>query len=84
MAARMLAAIGDAARIAGPGGQAVVVSHQCPIWVARLFVERRRLAHLPVQRRCTLASVTTFGVDDAGQFRLVDYAEPARDLLPRR
>jgi len=84
MAARMLAAIADAAAIAGPGAQACIVTHQCPIWVARLAVEHRPLAHLPFQRHCTLASVTTFAVDDAGALRFAAYEEPARDLLPRR
>ena len=83
MAARMLAAIADAAALAGLAGQAVVVSHQCPIWVARLAAEHRPLAHLPFQRHCTLASVTTFSVDEVGTIRFAAYSEPARDLLPR-
>jgi broad specificity phosphatase PhoE len=80
IAARMRSAIADAALAAGDGGQAVLVSHQCPIWVARLAAEGRPLAHLPVQRHCTLASVTTFTLDDAGQVCFVGYAEPAADL----
>ena len=63
-----------------PGGQAVLVSHQLPIWMARLAAEGRRLPHDPRRRQCTLASVTTFrfaGCRPAG----VTYAEPARDLL---
>ena len=82
--ARMLAAIADAAVVAGPGGQAVIVSHQSPIWVSRLAVQGRPLAHFPFQRHCTLASVTTFSVDEQGSIRFAGYAEPARELLPHR
>jgi broad specificity phosphatase PhoE len=58
----------------------VLVSHQGPIWVARLAFERRRLAHWPGRRRCTLASVTTltFAGD---QLAAVTYAEPAASAL---
>jgi len=84
IAARMSGAIVDAARLAGPGGQAVLFSHQAPIWVARLASEHKPLAHLPAMRRCTLASVTTFVVDDDGTIHFVDYAEPAGDLLAGR
>lgn len=79
IAARMLAVIGDAAEQAGPGGHAVLASHQAPIWTARNAAEGRRLADLPNMRRCALASITTFALI---QGRIVDvtYREPARDL----
>lgn len=81
VAERMHAAIRDAAVAAGPGGQALVVSHQLPIWIARSAAEGRPLAHDPRRRRCTLCSVTSFTVRD-GVITAVDYAEPVADLLP--
>lgn len=78
---RVRAAIADAAAAAGPGGTAIVVAHQLPIWMARRSAEGRSLAHDPRNRECTLASVTSFTLRD-GRVTRVDYAEPARDLLP--
>lgn len=77
---RMRAAITDAATAAGPGGQAVIVSHQLPIWIARLDAEGRRLFHDPRSRQCTLASVTSLQLNQ-GRVVKVSYAEPARDLI---
>jgi broad specificity phosphatase PhoE len=62
------------------GRQVVLVSHQAPIWVARLAFERRRLAHWPGRRRCTLASVTTLTFD-GDRLAGVAYAEPAAAAL---
>jgi broad specificity phosphatase PhoE len=58
----------------------VLVSHQAPIWVARLAFERRPLAHWPGRRRCTLASVTTL-VFEGEELSRVAYAEPAAAAL---
>lgn len=80
LAARMLDAIADTASELSPTGQAVLVSHQLPIWIARRAAEGRPLAHDPRKRQCTLASVTTFRFTD-GHLSGVTYAEPARDLL---
>ncbi len=77
---RMLAAISDARR-ESEGHEAVLVSHQLPIWTVRSYVEGRRLWHDPRRRQCTLASVTTFTYD-ADRLVSVDYSEPAADLLP--
>lgn len=81
--ARMVDAIADAAHDAGPGGQAVILSHQLPIWMARSHYEGRRLAHDPRRRECTLASVTTLTLRQ-GRVVHVGYAEPCADLLPRK
>jgi len=77
---RMLAGI-DAARRAAAGHEAVVVSHQLPIWIVRSALEGRRLWHDPRKRECSLASLTTLRY--SGE-RLVgiDYSEPAAALLP--
>jgi broad specificity phosphatase PhoE len=73
--ARMRAAMADAAQTAH-GHEAVCVSHQLPIWVARRSIEGRRLWHDPRRRECALASVTSFSYRD-GEIIAVSYAEPA-------
>src|SRR5690606_1178078 len=78
--ARMRLAIRDAAEAAA-GHEALIVSHQLPIWMARCDIEGRRLAHDPRQRECTLASLTSITLLD-GRVTGVKYTEPARDLLP--
>jgi broad specificity phosphatase PhoE len=72
----------EIARETALGHEAVLVSHQLPIWVARLSAEHRHLWHDPRRRQCSLASVTSFAYAGA---RLVSiaYAEPAADLLPQ-
>ena len=75
IAARMLAAV-EAARDAARGAEAVLVSHQLPIWTVRLHVEGRRYLHDPRRRQCALASVTTLTYE-GDRIRAVDYAEPA-------
>ena len=77
--ARMLAGL-TAARDAALGHEAVVVSHQLPIWVARQALEGKRLWHDPRRRQCSLASLTSVTwVDDRVR---IAYTEPALDLLP--
>ena len=86
IAARMLAAV-EAARDAARGHEAVLVSHQLPIWTMRLHVEGRRYAHDPRRRQCGLASVTSLTYD-GDRFAGVAYAEPAGatdpDAVPGR
>ena len=81
IAARMRVAIADAAAAAGEGGQAVVVSHQLPIWIVRCDAEGRPLFHDPRKRETHLASVTSFTFD-RGRCVGVEYAQPAEDLVP--
>lgn len=84
-AERMLAAARDARRraweLGGEGAQAIMVSHQLPIWATRRSAEGRHLWHDPRNRECTLASLTslTFDGDDVVG---VSYSEPAAALLP--
>jgi broad specificity phosphatase PhoE len=75
IAARMRAAMSDAVA-AARGHEAVLVSHQLPIWVARRSVEGRRLWHHPRHRQASLASVTSFSYR-ADEIVAVGYAEPA-------
>jgi broad specificity phosphatase PhoE len=79
IAARMGAAI-EAARLAAAGHEAVLVSHQLPVWVARLAAEHRRFLHDPRRRECSLASVTSFEFEGRSLVSIT-YAEPSRDLL---
>jgi broad specificity phosphatase PhoE len=75
IASRMLAAMADAAR-AARGHEAVLVSHQLPIWTARRAAEGTHLWHNPARRQCALASVTSFRyLGDT--IASVSYAEPA-------
>jgi broad specificity phosphatase PhoE len=75
VAARMLAVMSDAARAAA-GHEAVCVSHQLPIVVARRSADGRHLWHDPRHRQCALSSVTSFTYS-GGQITGVSYAEPA-------
>lgn len=78
--ARMLAAVADARRAAA-GHEALIVSHQLPIWIVRSALEGRRLAHDPRRRECTLASLTSLHYDGDRLVR-IGYSEPAAALLP--
>jgi broad specificity phosphatase PhoE len=79
---RMLAALHDA-REAASGHEALIVSHQLPIWTARSYLEGRRLAHDPRRRQCSLASLTSITYHGDRVVSLA-YSEPAADLVPVR
>jgi broad specificity phosphatase PhoE len=85
-AARVLAAANDARlralELGGDGAEAIMVSHQLPIWATRLSVEGRPLWHDPRKRECTLTSLTSLVFDDDGRILRVEYSEPAAALLP--
>jgi broad specificity phosphatase PhoE len=76
---RVRPAMKDAAD-AALGHEAVIVTHQLPIWVARINAEGRRMVHDPRKRQCTLGSVTSFTYIDA-RVTSVSYLEPAAGLL---
>lgn len=81
IAARMslaVAAARDAVRTLG-GFEAVCVSHQLPIVIARRHAEGRKLFHDPRKRQCSLASVTSFTFDGDTIVK-IDYYEPAAAL----
>jgi broad specificity phosphatase PhoE len=75
VADRVLAAVADA-RDTARGHEAVCVSHQLPIWVARRQLEGRRLWHNPSRRECALGSVTSISYE-GDRVTGVSYAEPA-------
>ncbi len=80
VAERMWAAVLDA-RAAAEGHEAVIVSHQLPIWICRLHAEGRRFWHDPRKRQCTLCSLTSMEFDGE---RLVgvSYSEPVGEMIP--
>ena len=80
IAGRMVAAVHDA-RDAARGHEAVIVSHQLPIWTTRLFLEKRSYVHHPKTRQCTLCSLTSIVFEDDRVTQL-RYSEPAGDLIP--
>ena len=77
---RMMAAVYDA-RDAAVGHEALIVSHQLPIWTTRLHVENRSFLHDPRRRQCTLCSLTSLTFDD-DVLTTVSYSEPAAHLIP--
>lgn len=85
---RMVEAVLDAGHTAvdrgGDGAQAVLVSHQLPIWLTRRSAEGRPLPHDPRRRECNLASLTSLVFDDldAGRPPRVVYSEPAAAFYP--
>jgi broad specificity phosphatase PhoE len=81
LVARMRAAIIDA-RAAARGHEAVVVSHQAPIWLIRRATEGRSLVHNPASRECALASLTTLTFL-GDELLSLSYGEPASALLPQ-
>ena len=80
IAARMRAAIDDA-RDAARGHEAVIVSHQLPVWIARRSYEKKSFFHDPRRRQCTLASLTSLTFE-GDEFVSLEYSEPAEHLLP--
>jgi broad specificity phosphatase PhoE len=82
---RMRAAVEDARlkalELGGDGAEAILVSHQLPIYAMRLSAEGRPLWHDPRNRECTLTSLTSLVFDD-GKVARVEYSEPAAVLLP--
>lgn len=80
IAGRMTGAL-EAARATAEGHEAVMVSHQLPVWTLRRSLERKRLWHHPRHRRCTLASLTSVRFHGSEPVD-ISYSEPAAHLLP--
>lgn len=81
IAQRMQRAV-DRARHQARGHEALLVSHQSPIWILRLALENRRFVHDPRNRQCSLASITSLMYDDDDLSAIV-YTEPCADLVAR-
>jgi len=81
VADRMRAAVARA-RDGALGHEAVLVSHQLPIWISRLDFEDRRFPHDPRRRQCSLASLTSLTFD-GDKLSAVVYTEPSADLLAK-
>jgi broad specificity phosphatase PhoE len=72
-------AAGDEGLAAGDGVEAICVTHQLPIVIARRAAEGQHLFHDPRRRQCGLASVTSFTFDGEDIVH-IDYHEPAATL----
>jgi broad specificity phosphatase PhoE len=81
IAQRMYGAL-QAARHKVDGYEALLVSHQLPIWTLRRHMEKNRLWHDPRRRQCGLASLTSFHFD-GGQLTGIGYREPAAHLVAK-
>ncbi|QEO14142.1 histidine phosphatase family protein [Agromyces intestinalis] len=78
IATRMLHAVEDAWSSVD-GGDAVLVSHQLPIWMVHRRLAGKGLPHDPRRRRCALSSITT--LERRGdRFVEVGYTDPAAGL----
>jgi broad specificity phosphatase PhoE len=80
VAARMRSAVTSARRSAR-GHEVVLVSHQLPVWIARLDAEDRSFVHDPRKRQCNLASLTSLTFE-GDQLVSIVYTEPAAALYP--
>lgn len=84
-AARVLAVVDrvkdESVAALGPGAEAILVSHQLPVWVTRLAVEGRPLWHDPRRRECSLTSVTSLVFEEGRATPRVEYHEPNHALL---
>ncbi len=78
VAARMRSAVTSARRSAR-GHEVVLVSHQLPVWIARLDAEDRSFLHDPRKRQCNLASITSLTFEGDRLVSIV-YTEPAASL----
>lgn len=79
VASRMSAAVSSALQQA-KGHEAVLVSHQMPVVSLVRFAQGKPLAHSPLARQCSLASVSSFIFHD-NTLVGVTYEEPAAHLL---
>ena len=78
--ARMHAAVATA-REQARGHEALLVSHQLPVWIARQAFEGKKLWHDPRKRQCNLSSLTSLTFDGDALVK-VEYSEPVADLYP--
>ena len=79
VAARM-GSMMETAREAAAGAEALCVTHQLPIWIARRAAEGRRLWHNPAIREAALGSVTSFTYS-GDRLAGVSYTVPARSQV---
>jgi broad specificity phosphatase PhoE len=64
------------------GEEILLVSHQAPIWIARLGSQEKPLRHNPLKRECSLASITSITFNnEAQEFVELQYREPAADVV---
>lgn len=76
VAQRMELAVAQALDNVEEGQEAVLISHQLPLWILRLHYSGKHLWHNPARRECALASVTSYTFEGTA-LQSIDYAEPA-------
>ena len=74
IAERMFAAM-DEVHASVKSGDAVLVTHQLPIWMVHLAAAGQSFPHNPRQRRCALSSITSFEKRNGRWFE-VGYSDP--------
>ena len=79
IASRMTAAVSSALEEAR-GHEALLVSHQLPIVMVQRFLEGRPLSHIPTNRQCALASLTSL-LFEGNTLVGWSYVEPAMALV---
>ena len=78
IAERMFAAMDEVHALVN-SGDAVLVTHQLPIWMVHLAAAGQSFPHNPRQRRCALSSITSFEKRDGGWFE-VGYSDPGASV----
>ena len=64
------------------GKSTLLVSHQLPIWLGRLFYEQKKVKFFNATfRKCTVGSLTTFYFNNNGTFSHIKYTEQPAKLL---
>ncbi|NNH75434.1 histidine phosphatase family protein [Nocardia uniformis] len=81
IAHRMLAAV-NKTRVEAAGREAVLVSHQLPVWTLRRLLQGQRLWHDPRKRQCSLASLTSLVYQGDTLIDII-YSEPAGATDPK-
>jgi broad specificity phosphatase PhoE len=80
--ARRMVEVLQMALVRAQGHEALLVTHQLPIWTLRRHLEHKRLWHDPRRRRCGLASLTSLHFEGAALIG-IGYREPAAHLVAR-
>jgi broad specificity phosphatase PhoE len=66
------------------GKSTLLVSHQLPIWLGRLYYEHRKVGFFnSTIRQCTVGSLTSLYFNDDGSFNHVNYIEQPKYLLKK-
>jgi broad specificity phosphatase PhoE len=79
--AKRMSSVIDELREKHQNEHVLIVSHQSPIWTARLYYEGKNVQHLPNRRVCSLASITSLTFNnEADELIDVKYRTPAANI----